>query len=39
MTARKSLNLEKSLAGLESLVEELEGGVEEDHGQGAGQRR
>ena len=26
MTAKKPLNLEKSLAGLESLVEELEGG-------------
>jgi len=26
MTAKKSLNLEKSLVGLESLVEELEGG-------------
>jgi exodeoxyribonuclease VII small subunit len=26
MTARKSLNLEKSLAGLEALVEELESG-------------
>ena len=26
MTAKKPLNLEKSLSGLESLVEELEGG-------------